>query len=293
MGIYSKTGQPLSEAFARNGNSLEEAYDVDGNVIFRRQDPYIPGRQLVFEDDFDGDILNPNYWICEVGNMRNEENFFRSQNVTVENGMLILTAKREQHLNKSWTSGSITSGSDNSPNMPKWLYGRIEAKIKFPNVVGAFCAFWLVGSNSWRIFASNQDELIEKPAYGGVPWPDSGEIDILETMPGNTKRPPANLWACNNGVSLGSTPVPFDVNTGDWHVWSMEWTSEYIAVLVDDYEFKRWTFSNYQESQIAGYRLPQRILLDLAVGTQGGQPSASTNEMKMYVDWVRVYAPLT
>lgn len=295
MGIYDINGRHLLESYNINGVYLDAAYDINRNIVYQRKDQYIEGRELVFEDDFDGDELNSAYWIREVGNIRNNNSphRFRPQNVTVENSMLVLTAKRENYIDKSWTSGSITSGSDNNPNMPKWLYGRIEAKIKFPNVLGAFAAFWTVGSNSWRDIAENQDSITDIPSYGGVQWTECGEIDIVETIPGNAKKPPANLWDCSAQRSLGSSGPSFNVNTSDWHIYSMEWTTTYIAILIDDREFKRWTFSDYREEQIAGYKLPHRILLDLAVGTAGGQPPSSVNEMKMYVDWVRVYAPLT
>jgi beta-glucanase (GH16 family) len=51
--------------------------------------------------------------------------------------------------------------------------------------------------------------------------------------------------------------------------------------------------ASYASDEVAGYHLPQYILIDLAVGKAGGTPADSTNEMKMYVDWVRVYAPLS
>lgn len=293
MAIYNISGQSLASAYDLSGASLNNAYDFGGNLVFSKvepipDDPYIEGRTLLFEDSFDGESLNAENWSCEIGNVRNNESqFYRSQNVSVEDGKLVITAKRETHLNKSWTSGSITGQLKKS-----WLYGRFEAKIKFPNVVGAFGAFWTIGANHWIEYKGDDDEsMANSHPDGSVTWPLCGEIDVVESIPGNTLRPPANLWD-NTGTSLGSMRFDSDIDIGQYHIYSMEWTSEYIEMLIDNHAFKRWTFSDYDEAQIAAYKLPQHILLNLAIGAAGGTPDQSINEMEMYVDWVRVYAPL-
>lgn len=293
MAIYNINGQPLSSAYDFNGTSLNNAYDLDGNLIFSKgtpipDDPYIDGRTLLFEDSFNEDTLNSANWSCEIGNVRNNESqFYRSQNVSVEDGKLVITAKRETHLNKSWTSGSITGQLKKS-----WLYGRFEAKIKFPNVVGAFGAFWTLGANHWIEYNSDDDSTTANSnPTGSVSWPTCGEIDIVETIPGNATSAQANLWKYGGGSFGTGRSAP--MTSSDWHIYAMEWTSEYIAMLLDGVEYKRYTFSDYSSSDVQAYHLAQYIILNLAVGASGGTPADSTNEMKMYIDWVRVYAPLT
>ena len=293
MAIYNINGQSLSSAYDLNGTSLNSAYDLDGNLIFSKStpipdDPYIDGRTLLFEDAFEGSTLNSNNWSCEIGNVRNNESqFYRSQNVSIEDGKLVITAKRETHLNKNWTSGSITGQLKKS-----WLYGRFEAKIKFPNIVGAFGAFWTLGANHWIEYNADDDPTTanSRPS-GSIPWANCGEIDITETIPGNATSAQANLWKYGGG-SFG-TGRSATMASSDWHIYAMEWTSEYIAMLLDGVEYKRYTFSDYSSSDVQAYHLAQYIILNLAVGASGGNPADSTNEMKMYVDWVRVYAPLT
>lgn len=292
MAIYNLNGQILSSGYDLYGTELDHAYDSDGNTVFTKEsplppsDPYIEGRTLLFEDTFDGGALNSENWSYEIGNVRNNElQFYRSQNVVVEDSNLVITAKRETHLNKEWTSGSITGQLKKS-----WLYGRFEAKIRFPNVVGAFGAFWTLGANHWIQYTDDDGNPTEPLPSGSVRWPACGEIDITETIPGNANTAQANLWKYSGG-SLG-TGRSASMVSSDWHIYSMEWTSEYIAMLLDGTEYKRWTFSNYASEQVQAYHLAQYIILNLAVGASGGTPASSTNEMKMYVDWVRVYAPL-
>ena len=161
-----------------------------------------------------------------------------------------------------------------------------EAKIKFPGVLGAFGAFWMVGSNFWKEYVDGG-----RPTNHGEIWPKCGEIDITETIPGNATQAKANIWSYT-GASLG-TGASGTINIADWNVYACERTDEYVAIFVNDVEYKRWTFSDYSASAVQAYQLPFYMILNLAVGASGGTPSESLTEMKMYVDWVRVYAPLS
>ena len=201
-------------------------------------------------------------------------------NVSVEDGCLVITAKKEDFGTKHWTSGSITG-----QHKFEQTYGRWEAKVKFPNIIGAFGAFWLLGANMENVYHETGDNDVS-----GEIWPKCGEIDINETIPGNATTAQANLWTYT-GSSMG-TGRSANMVSSEWHIYAMEWTSEYIAIFLDGVEFKRWTFSDYSSSEVQAYHLPFYMILNLAVGASGGTPASSTSEMKMYVDWVRVYAPL-
>lgn len=281
MSVYDKAGNVLENIYSESGISLATAYDKDGEIVFS-EDPYIPGRTLVFEDDFDS--FDSEMWMCEIGNVRNyntELQCYRSQNVSIEDSCLVLTAKRESYGGKDWTSGSISGQT-----LQSFQFGRFEARIKFPNVGGAFGAFWMVGSNFWKEYVDG-----DRPINHGTIWPECGEIDITETIPGNATTAQANMWSYT-GSSLGAGRSGTIVSS-DWNVYAVEWTSEYVAVFVNDVEYKRWAFSDYSASAVQAYQLPFYMILNLAVGASGGTPASGTTEMKMYVDWVRVYAPLT
>ena len=284
--VYGIDGISCDTIYNIEGNSSLEGYTFDGKKIFPDSSEVPNERILLFEDNFE-ELLNESNWSYEIGNVRNNElQFYRSQNVSLQDSNLVITAKKEPHLNKTWTSGSITGQKKRY-----WKYGRFEAKIKFPGVAGAFGAFWALGANHWIEYKSDDNsDVANSSPEGSVPWPQCGEIDIIETIPGNTNRPHTNLWRYNGG-SLGSEKLSFDIDISEWHIYSMEWTSEYIAMEIDGIEFKRWNFSDYTEEQIQAYRLPQYIVLNLAVGASGGTPPTDVSEMKMYVDWVRVYEP--
>lgn len=268
--------------FSIYGNEANEAYNISGEIVY----PDSPVRTLVFEDDFDS--FNSENWGFEIGNVRNNElQFYRSfNNISFENSNLVITAKRENYLGSSWTSASLTGQQKKS-----WQYGRFEARIKFPKINGAFPAFWTLGAN--HIIAYADEETGEMSGQtSGVRWPMCGEIDISEHYPGGGDRITSGAICNINGgtspTNVGRVYVT-DFEMGEYHIYALEWTSEKLEYFVDG----ELILSHDNPSYTDAFRLPQYILLNLAVGASGGTPDANTNEMKMYVDWVRVYAPLT
>lgn len=287
MGIFGITGESLSAAYDISGLTRGAAYDITGEQIFPDTDPYLPGRTLIFEDNFNGNSLDSSKWEPCIGIFKqsNTEPFcYREENISFENSSIVFTAKREEYAGKPWTSAAIIG-----QKVQSFTYGRFDAKIKNSAIVGAFPAFWMMGTVMQRTFADGQVSHITSGT-----WPECGEIDTYEYMPGvypNMTTISVNLWKCDTGASFGNkTKSPIDVS--DWHIYGLEWTDSYIAGLVDGVEYGRWTFSSFPASNSTAYHLPFYMMLNLAVGDAGGAPASSTNEMKMYVDWVRVYAPL-
>ena len=102
---------------------------------------------VVWEDNFDGTSINPAKWefqlgtgcptLCGWGN--NELQYYRSQNVAVAGGNLVITAKAESFSGSSYTSGRIKTKGKRS-----FLYGRIEMRAKLPTGGGIWPAFWMI-----------------------------------------------------------------------------------------------------------------------------------------------------
>ena len=122
---------------------------------------------LVWSDEFNGTSLNATDWTVDIGNGcptlcgwgNNELEYYRSQNVTVTGGNLVLTAKAESYGGSSFTSGKVHTQGKQS-----FLYGRMEMRAKLPVGDGMWPAFWMMPQND---------------VYGG--WAASGEIDIMES----------------------------------------------------------------------------------------------------------------
>ncbi|HPK57728.1 MAG TPA: glycoside hydrolase family 16 protein, partial [Spirochaetota bacterium] len=107
--------------------------------------------KIVFEDDFNSGKLDKSvWWVSNQGlNWNNEDQAYTPDNVSVENGKLVLTARRESWKGLSLradnpgrkVSAEYTSGEVNSKL--SWKYGRFEAKIKVASTKGILSAFWM------------------------------------------------------------------------------------------------------------------------------------------------------
>jgi beta-glucanase (GH16 family) len=224
--------------------------------------------QLVWSDEFNGSI-GPD-WVFETGGGgwgNNELEYYRKENATIENGNLVITAKREDFGGYHYTSARMKTQGKKS-----WTYGRMEARIKLPVKQGTWPGWWMLGSN-----------------ISSVGWPASGELDIMEQInTGNTVYGTAHWQAANGsqadyGNSLATTP-------GDYHVYAIEWDPDYIRWFVDG--------TQYHVMQITGgtgntqaFAKDFFLLLNMAVG--GNWPGFTIDDgglpAKMYVDYVRVY----
>ena len=121
--------------------------------------------ELVWSDEFDYTGLpNSEKWSYDVGGSgwgNNELQYYtenRTENARVENGNLIIEARKESYGGNNYTSARLITKSQGD-----WLYGKIEVRAKLPGGRGAWPAIWMLPTD-W--------------AYGG--WPSSGEIDIME-----------------------------------------------------------------------------------------------------------------
>ena len=270
------------------------------------------GYTLVWSDEFNGTTLNEKAWNVEVsgtGGGNQELQYYRRENVSVEDGNLVLTARRENYQGKSFTSGRI-----NSSQKTAFKHGIMQARIKFPNTAnGLWPAYWMMGDD------------INK--YG---WPRCGEIDIVEMGHFNAISGAYAGWqdryfsgTLHYGPSASNTDhqqnsqefssekfESIGAVEGDYHIFTIEWDGNYLYMYYDleGYSNARKRNARYYTLQITPsddalapgkyFQKPFHFLFNLAVGGtftniyNPAQISALPNagdEAKMYVDWVRVY----
>lgn len=267
--------------------------------------------ELVMQDEFDVDgAPNPDIWSYDIGTGINgwgnqELQYYtnRPENIIVQNGYLIITAREESFQSSNYTSARIlTKGSFEQK------YGRFEARIRLPNGKGLWPAFWMLGSNIEEERDDNLNSFI---------WPFCGEIDILE----NAGSKPTIISGAVHGPGYsGGEPIlkEYDlendrVDTG-FHVYGVEWGLDYINFYVDDVLYNQITpddlpngpFPEFYEEiftdpvELEEYRArwnqwvydqPFYMLLNVAVGGLfDGPPNAETVfPQTMLVDYVRVY----
>lgn len=258
---------------------MKELFDSSSNPGGGTGDAYRPGRTLIWEDDFTGTSLNTSNWDYENNYSRPNEvqNYVAgTNNVWVENSNLVIKAKKESSNGKEWSSGCI-----HTDNKREFMYGRFEAKIKIPQTIGSFPAFWTLGGNYEE--------------GNGITWPYCGEIDIMEHKQGYAWTTAGALyrtdlvWDNWDAKDLGRVDSGNIGSFDDYHVYAMEWTANKLDYYVDDRLIGHSDISD--DSQWFMFHQPHYILLNQALGAAGGSVPSNMTEYTMYVDWVRVYAP--
>jgi len=242
---------------------------------------------LVWSDEFNGTSLNTADWTIDVGNGcpslcgwgNNELEWYRPENVTLDGGHLVLTAKDESYGPSSFTSGKV-----HTRDKQTFQYGRIEMRAKLPVGNGMWPAFWMMPQDN---------------TYGG--WAASGEIDIMESSNSMTSvggalhyggEYPSNT-STSGSTTLGGTPF-----SDAFHTYAVEWEPGQIRWYVDGNLFltrynSQWWSSGSSDPD-APFNQPFYIILNLAVGgwytgcTDASCVTASFPQ-EYRIDYVRVY----
>lgn len=251
------------------------------------------GYELVWQDEFDlnGKPDSTN-WSYEYGFRRNNElQWYQPENANVRDGLLVIDGKREKVENEFFDPSSedwrknreyadYTSASINTNGKKTFQYGIIEVRARIDTARGMWPAIWTLGITKG--------------------WPANGEIDIMEyyRVQGQPTILANAAWAHESKrAEWDERKVPFshflekDPNWPEkFHVWKMDWTEAYIRLYLDDELLNEVDLSQtLNPDGFNPFHQPHYILLNLAIGSNGGDPSATEFPGKYEVDYIRVY----
>jgi beta-glucanase (GH16 family) len=241
------------------------------------------GWKLVWSDEFDGKELDFAKWGAEEnghGGGNGELQYYvdRHENVRVENGHLVIEARKEK-FNAAGVEKDYTSGRIRTKRRASWRHGRFEIRAKLPSGRGIWPAIWM---------------LPEKENYGG--WAASGEIDIMELVGHEPAKVHGTLHHGASWPKNVHTGKPFELKQGsfadDFHTFAIEWEKGEIRWYVDGELYQTQTkWSSTGGAFPAPFDQPFHLILNVAVGgAWPGPPDAGTVfPQRMTVDWVRVY----
>ncbi|MCF8260035.1 MAG: glycoside hydrolase family 16 protein [Melioribacteraceae bacterium] len=242
-------------------------------------EPAAPG-SLVFSDEFNySGLPDPDKWGYDEGGSgwgNDEEQYYtreRIENAKVENGILTITAIKEEYSGNQYTSARLVTAGKGD-----WLYGRIEVRAKIPRAVGTWPAIWMLPTD-W--------------VYGG--WPSSGEIDIMEHVGWDPKVVHGSVHTALYNHKIGtqkSGQIVVDDPFDEFHVYRIDWFADRIEFYLDDNNY--YTF--YNENKTEGewpFDQEFHLILNIAIGGAWGGIQGIQDEsfpQKMEIDYVRIYA---
>lgn len=186
---------------------------------------------------------------------------------------VINTADNSFALNRqAFLSGIITSYKSF-----RFLYGRAEARVRFPAGRGFLSAFWLLN------------------AYYDQDQPEDPEIDVIEAIGDqpNTAFQTYHVGTDRDGDGFYTNRrsieqrAGIDDLTADFHTYAVDWSPGRIVWYVDGVETNRYEGDDVSDEQMY-------LIANVAVGGPfPGPPDATTPfPASMEIDWIRVYQRL-
>lgn len=234
-------------------------------------------RKLIWNDEFNNkglpDAAKWNYDTGGSGFGNEEAQFYnrnRLENARIDNGKLIIEARRENRENKNYTSARLLTKGKFS-----FQYGTVEVRAKLPQGRGTWPAIWMMSEDMKK-------------------WPDDGELDIMEHVGYHQGYIHASVHTkkYNHIMQTQKTDTLFVKDASEkFHVYKADWSPEKIEVYVDDQKY--FTYENKEKSYGAWpFDKPYFIILNLAIGGFWGGKEGIDEKIfpqRFEIDYVRVY----
>ena len=288
VNIYSyntstKTFECLGEAKASNSTITFKVNSLGEHFITLSNAPTydVNCESLVYNEEFNStaETSISNQWSYDIGNNdgwgNKEEEYYTDsiQNSNIVNGTLNITALKENKNGYNYTSARLVSKNS-------YLYGKIEVCAKLPKGKGTWPAIWMLPANN---------------TYGN--WPDSGEIDIMESIgkEPNYIRGSLQMNAYNFKTDNQKTAsIKVSDLYSSYHVYEVLWTPNKIELAVDGHVYLTYDRNVYDMSPDSWkawpYNEPFRLILNIAIGgTYGGTVDNSIFPQTMSVKYIKVY----
>ncbi len=245
------------------------------------------GWEATWIEKFDGDGVNWNNWTAQTqANYNNEiqcytdDDSSENRNYEVSDGTLKIIA-RKQNINcpgQSNTFREWTSGRLNSKDKAEFLYGRVEARIRFLELKGGtWPAFWML-----------ENRIAEQPIKGdndNINWPNpgAGEIDVWEWYANNGSRYITNFFNVQGCGAERRVDYPNGaIDVTNFNTYAIEWDEDNIKFFMNDMVVVEHDLSNCSQ-----YEEPMFVLLNVAIGGNlGGALDPQLTSATMEVDYV-------
>jgi len=243
--------------------------------------------KMVWNDEFEGEDINMDYWSYDVpenGRWNGEIQSYTENNAFIEDGKLILEARKEDITEPDGEVYNYSSAKLITKDKQTWTYGKVEVRAKMPGGQGIWPAIWMMPN--------------DEPFYGT--WPVSGEIDIMELLGHNPDTVHGTVHFGEPHQELQGTYKLKDGKTftDDFYTYTIEWEPGEIRWYIDGelyHTANDWFTKDPGNADDYTYPAPfdQPFFLIMNISVGGGWPGnpdeTTVFPQQMAVDYVRVY----
>lgn len=249
-------------------------------------------RELLWQENFATNFahtIDREMWNFDIGDGshvglvgwgNNEREYYTEDSITIKSELTIRAERipPDSGLHCYYGPAEWKSGKIHTAGKVGFKYGHMEIVAKMPHGLGTWPALWMLGSNLLH----------------GMPWPNCGEIDILE----NTGARPYQVQGTIHGPGYygenGLTKI-FEVSSplsSDFHLYGMSWSPNSISWFFDGECFNTITkndverFGNFWPFDQEFY-----LIINLAMGGWfAGEIDPDLQEAELTISSIKYYA---
>jgi len=236
-----------------------------------------------------GSKVDPKFWSYDLGNGMGwgnlEQQYYtnKTANIAMDGkGKLIINAiklnpddPKDQYITNWCGDCRFSSAKIVTRGKLGFKYGTISARMKLPEGVGMWPAFWMLG--------------VPRKTCDG--WPSCGEIDIVEARGSQPYHSVSSLHgpgysggnALSNYFFSGNEPL-----TAGYHVYRVDWLPNSIKFYVDGELIGSRTRTSIAPNQWV-FNAEFYLILNLATGGNfdGGALDENIPKASLYIDYIR------
>ncbi|HTI35917.1 MAG TPA: glycoside hydrolase family 16 protein [Vicinamibacterales bacterium] len=262
--------------------------------------PAAPASRTLFFDDFAGNALARSKWNVVVTGItvNDEQQAYVDSPDTIAivhdadgssgGALAITTRSRRGFRTPDGRTFDFVSGRINTRGKFDFTYGTAAARVKLSAGAGLWPAFWVLGNG---------------------PWPDTGEIDVMENVgdPSWTNSALHGPGYSGDKGLVARQHFPDGGNATGWHVYAVDWAPGELVFTVDGHERWRVSRATVESRGRWAFENPKFMIVNQAIGgvyphavngverPYSGVPQSTVAAIEagkavMLVDWVRVTA---
>jgi beta-glucanase (GH16 family) len=231
------------------------------------------GYEMFFEDDFNEP--NPDFWDRGTHTFQGNLAHFRPDNISYEDGKMVLTLKEEQYQGSQYTGAELRT--DNQDGF--YSYGCYEVRMKSAGPSGTVSSFFAYRYDPWQeidieVVGKNNQSMLTNIYFNEGPE-GSGNNDAYQVPP-------------------FPEPVGLSYNASEeFHNYAFEWTPGEIKWYRDGELVKQATVAGANSGEIPD--LQMQIMMNLWVSNApsfAGEVDDSNFPVRSEYEWVRFYRPV-